>query len=207
MKNTLSRYLLLFCLATIMSMPIYAVDAAKHAKDSSSFSNSSDEKQDPLVGPWTFNLDLAGNIINGVIIFHADKTLIFHDTSELTQAIIPIAPQGDFFTFSAGTWKKRSKHHYEGVSTCVVLARGTECTGVNTPPGCLSFPAVPFARTKNKLKHLKLEKDLVHATVTVVVSFHPANDLGLDEPLINPSTGQPVPEVTGQAVLQKLTFK
>lgn len=187
--NKIYQYILLFCLAVAAIVPGYALADSK----------------DPIVGPWVYTFEVAGNTIEGVADFNADGTMVFHDSGNLTQGLANLAPDGSYFTIVVGSWKKTGDRKYKIVQTAVVLARGIECTKKNPRPGCLAEPAIPFLRIKNEGEFI-IRKDLQRADSTSITHFHPVDDLTLTLPAINPATGQPFPDLPGAFTLRKLTF-
>lgn len=207
---TIKKILLACCLAAVAIVPSYVL-ASKH-----SHSNSSQQKKikniirgiaenDPIIGPWQYSYQVAGNTVEGVIVFHAGGTLIYDDASKLTQSLLLIAPTGNFYTKDVGSWKKTDKRLYKYVSSAVLLVRQGLCTP-STVPDCLAFPAFPLFRTKSIVKNFTISEDGQMAAGTITTTTHPVDDLTLKIPGIDPTTGEPIPVIIGTIFFQKLNF-
>lgn len=191
----LSQLLLACCLAAVAIMPADAMAKSKghHGK------HKKHERPDPIIGSWVYNFALNGespdNLINGVITFYADNTILFHDSGNLTQAFIANGETGGYQTVHVGSWERLCKNQYRIVSTSVVLARGFGC-GQFEFPGCLALPAVPVLRFKTT-QFLVLDPRSESATSTIEVVSHPVDDLTLTQPA-------GFPTFNGSWVYQKL---
>lgn len=192
----LSQFLLACCLAAVSLMPADAMAKSnghhrKHKKN---------EGPDPILGAWLYNFALDGespdNLINGVITFYPDNTILFHDSGNLTQGFINNRETGGYQTASVGSWERLCKNQYRIVSTSVVLSRRLGC-GEFELPGCLALPAVPVFRFKIT-QFLVLDPSSKTATSTIEFVAHPLDDLTLTQP-------PPFPSVGGNLVFQKLT--
>lgn len=149
--------------------------------DLSAHSNSKKHAvaQDPIVGPWLFNLSLHGNNSFGVILFHADGTFVLHQSLDLAQAILN-GPPGLFLTITEGTWHKSSDFQYQAVASTLALARGLQCSPDGSDfPDCLALPAIPFARLKFNIDDLFIYKGNQRAACTIAITNFPPDVLDL----------------------------
>lgn len=202
----MKKFLLACCLAAVAIMPGYVSAHSHHSHSHHHEKHGHKTKQDPIVGPWVYNFEIAGDTIFGVWGFHADKTFEFHDSGNLTQSLPDVFPAGAYFTIDIGSWERTGKRTYEGVNTAVVLARGFDCASPADLPGCLAAPAVPLFRLKTSFNDFVIDKGGQTASVTLHITVHPVDDLTLTLPAIDPNTGLPVPDSSGTVQLRKVTF-
>jgi hypothetical protein len=183
----LSKLMIVYGLAAIIFMPCHASD---HSSSSPHLCKSERkrEHQDPIIGAWVYNFFLPGQSpINGVAVFHADKTWTWQDTGNLTQDLL--GNEGAFATMSTGFWEKVGKRRYIVTGSNVFLARN---------PASLASPAIPFARVK-VIQDFVLNPRSKSASSTITGTFHPPDDLTLSLP-------GPIPDIlTGKVEWRKQT--
>jgi len=101
--------------------------------------NKSHDKEDQIVGVWTFKLETAlanPSSVHGVITFNADGSLVAHSSFDLKQPNFTdneMNPDtGNFSTVAMGLWKRTGKCSYEFLDTQVFTVPVND----QIDPGC-----------------------------------------------------------------------